>query len=137
VPVPVPAAAAFATLAQAELQWAGQREAALAGYEHALAQAEQAGVPADIVEVAVSWGNALIEAGSTERASVVVGRVQRWADTDFPSSLVQARLYRALGQEEAWRTALQRARRLAGERPIPPSVEPGDLAQRPSAVPTP
>ena len=135
--VPLPAAAAFATLAQAELQWAAQREAALAGYEHALAQAEQAGVPADIVEVAVSWGNVLIEAGSTERASVVVGRVQRWADTDFPSSLVQARLYRALGQEEAWRAALQRARRLAGERPIPPSVEPGDLAQRPSAVPTP
>lgn len=123
----VPAPPLLAALADAELSWNGQRDRATAAYERALAEAERAGVPADIAEVAVSWGNALIDAGETERAGAVVGRVQRWADADFPSSLVQARLYRALGQDEASRSALQRVRRLAGERPIPPAVEAAEV----------
>ncbi|MFC4819100.1 hypothetical protein, partial [Dokdonella ginsengisoli] len=120
--VQVPAAAVLATLAEAERQWPTQRATASAAYERALAQAERNGIAADVAEVAVSWGNALIDVGDTERASTVVGRVQRWADADFASSLLQARLYRALGRDEAWRGALQRSQRLAGERVIPPPV---------------
>ncbi|MBO9661597.1 transcriptional regulator [Dokdonella sp.] len=133
--VQVPAAAVLATLAEAERQWAGQRASASAAYERALAQAERGGIPADVAEVAVSWGNALIDVGDTERASTVVGRVQRWADADFPSSVVQARLYRALGRDEAWRGALLRSQRLAGERVIPPEVAAPVLAAPGGAIP--
>jgi len=120
--MPVSAAAVLADLAVAEQHWATHRDEATATYEHALAQAETGGIPADIAAIAVSWGNALLDVGDTERAAAIVGRVQRWADADFDCSLLQARLYRALGQDEAWRTALQRTRQLAGERTIPPTV---------------
>jgi len=133
----VPASTVLAQLAQAELHSTAQPAAATAAYEQALAQAERAGIPADVVEVVVSWGNALLDAGQTERASAVAGRVQRWAGTDFRSSLLQARLYRALGQEAAWREALQRTQRLAGERPIPPTVGSALLAPFGAAPPSP
>lgn len=120
--MPVSAAAVLADLAAAELRWTTHRDDATASYERALAQAERGGTPADIAAVAVSWGHALLDAGGTERAAAVAGRVQRWADADFECSVLQARLYRALGQDEAWRTALQRTRQLAGERMIPPTV---------------
>ena len=116
----IAAAKVYATLALAE-QASGRADAD-AAYARALQSAELAGVPADIIEVALSWGGALIDAGDLERASAVVGRVARWAAADFASSVLQARLYLALDRTDAWREALRHAQSLAGERPIPPSA---------------
>ncbi len=118
--VGITATSVYAGLADAELRWVAQRNDAATAYEHALHDAESAGIPADVVAVAVSWGHAAIDAGDLERASSVIGRVARWADSDFACSLLQTRLYQALGREAAWHSALQRARGLAGERSIPP-----------------
>lgn len=126
-----PPVAIRARLAEAEHAWGERRrEAAAEAYADALRMAERETVPADIAEVSVSWGNALIAEGELEAAAAVVGRVARWAADDFACALLQARLYRALGQASAWRSALAQVRALAGERPIPPgiAVEPGGAA---------
>jgi len=112
----------YGLLAEAERASSANAPDAAARYERALQSAESAGVPADIVEVATSWGDALIDAGDLERASAVVGRIARWATDDFASSVLQARLYLALDRADAWREALRRAQALAGERPIPVSI---------------
>lgn len=110
----------YAGLARAEQQIAEAQLAAGRGeYDRALALAEQTGVPVDIAEVAVSYATHLIDAGELERARAVVGRTARWADEDFACAVLQARLYAALGQPQAWQHALTVARRLAGEREIP------------------
>ena len=119
----IAAAPVYATLAEAELRRASGNDVT-ASYEHALHIAETVGVPAEIATVAVSWGHALIDTGNLEQASAVVGRVARWAGMDFSCSLLQTRLYHALGQEEAWRDALRQTRALAGERPIPAALLP-------------
>jgi hypothetical protein len=45
--------------------------------------------------------------------------VTRWADRDFACAVLEARLYAAMGRNEARQTAVARARALAGERRIP------------------
>lgn len=117
------AAALHAALAAAEQDWSAHaRDDAWRNYLAALSRAERWGVPADLAAVAISYGGALIADGDLERASAVVGRVARWADRDFACAVLQARLYRALGRNDAWSTALARARGLAGERSIPPAA---------------
>jgi len=76
-----------------------------------------------VAEVATAYGNDLIAAGRLDAAAVVAGRVARAAEQDFDCALLQVRLYRALGQAPAWRAALAHARELAGERPIPESLQ--------------
>lgn len=125
-PMPV-----YAALAQAEQAWSERKpEAARVAYDDALARAAKDDVPADTAEVVVSYGSRLIAAGELERASAVVGLAARWVERDFRSALLQARYYRALGERDAWRAALQRAQSLAGERPLPAA-----LAQPPDATP--
>ena len=112
-----------ARLAAAEQAWSERRmEAAVAVYDQALRDASAQGVPANVAEVAVSYGNALVDGGELSGAASVVGQVARWADRDFDCALLQARLFRAIGQREPWHAALERARSLAGERPIPADV---------------
>lgn len=115
-----PPAAMYAALARAEFD-RGRHADAAAGKEYAAALevAEHWGVPADLAEVVVSDGNALIEDGDLDRAGRVVARVARWADQDFACAVLQARLYNALGQKTGAENALARARALAGERPVP------------------
>jgi len=113
----------LAGLALAEQAWSERRrDAAAAAYTAALALAEQSAVPADVASVGVSWGTTLIAEGDLEAAGPVVGRVARWAGTDFACAVLQANLYRALGQSAAWEAALAQARALAGERAIPAAV---------------
>jgi DNA-binding winged helix-turn-helix (wHTH) protein/tetratricopeptide (TPR) repeat protein len=131
----IAAAHAYAALADAELHWDAQRDRAAASYEGALGLAERSGVPAEISAVAIAWGDALIDAGDLEHASAVIGRVSRWAEGDFACAVAQARLYRALGREEPWRSAVQHARALAGERPIAPSALPASAGSTPPALP--
>jgi len=70
----------------------------------------------------VSGGTTLIAEGEIDAAGPVVGRVARWADSDFSCAVLQATLYRALGQSSAWDAALAQARSLAGERAVPSSA---------------
>ncbi|ANB16844.1 winged helix-turn-helix domain-containing protein [Dokdonella koreensis] len=111
-------------LAEAEQCWAdGQHERAIAIYDTATATAEREGTPYHIRMVAESYAGALLDAGDPARASLVTARLGRWGAEDFDVALMQVRLYHALGQPEAWRTALGTARALAGERPIPLAVQ--------------
>lgn len=112
--------AVHARLAQAEqAEDAHRTEDAEKLYAGALAAANQGNVPTDVADVAISYANALIARGELERAVPVVGRIDRYATHSYPAALLQVRLYRALGQTEAWRSALAHARALAGERPFP------------------
>ncbi len=52
-------------------------------------------------------------------ARAVAGRVAPWAERDFDCALVQLRLFHALGQGEAWATALRQTLDLAGQRLVP------------------
>jgi predicted Zn-dependent protease len=83
-------------------------------------------VPRDIVIVAASYGDSLLADDQADRASVVIGRVARWAEQDFDCAILQARLYAALGQSDAAHAAEARARFLAGERTLAPSIRPRD-----------
>jgi tetratricopeptide (TPR) repeat protein len=118
-----PTVTLLAALAQAELARAEhRREDAYRSFAAALADAERRTVPRDLVVVAQSYGGSLLEDGEHARASAVIGRVARWSEQDFDCAILQARLYRALGQVEAWRSALSHARALAGERSIPAAL---------------
>lgn len=110
-------------LAEAEQAWSdGDRALAVQRHEEALHTAIEKGSSSDLAEVTLSYGNALLDAGELVRASTVVGRIGRWATRDFYLALLQARLYQALGQPEAWQSALDSAHALAGERLIPTEI---------------
>lgn len=122
--------ALHARLAEAE-QAAAERRYTAADplYEDALRAANAQNVPADIADVARSWATSLIARGELIRAAPVAGQLARFAAQDFGCALLQVRLYHALAQNEAWRSALEHARALAMERAIPP-----ELAVPPKAV---
>ncbi|WP_440222419.1 winged helix-turn-helix domain-containing protein [Dokdonella sp. MW10] len=101
---------------QARLE--GRADVALDGFADALARAERSAIPEDILAVATPYVAALVEAGRIEDASALAGRVAPWADRDLRSALIAARTHEAMRQSEAAGRSLQRARELAGERPI-------------------
>jgi tetratricopeptide (TPR) repeat protein len=110
----------YAELATAEQAVAERNpDAAQASYEEALAQARRWGVPSALSAIVNSFGRYLLAQGDLPKASSVIGLVARYAEFDFDSAVLQAQLYRALGQQQAAQTALVQARRLAGERPLP------------------
>jgi DNA-binding winged helix-turn-helix (wHTH) protein/tetratricopeptide (TPR) repeat protein len=93
--------------------------AAEADYGAALDLAVQRAIPAEIagaVEVYADW---LFARGDAVRVGGLIGRVAPWAEQDFDLAVLQVALYARLGQRAPWEAALQRAQRLAGERPIP------------------
>jgi len=116
---------------------AGRFDEADDRYGAALAAAGQEGVPADIAQVAIAYATALLARGDITRAVPVAGRLDRYASRSYDAAVVQVRLYRALRQAEAWRRALDNARALAGERPIPAdlAIEPGALVIGPALPP--
>jgi hypothetical protein len=118
-----PRAQLFARLAQAEYTLRfGDGSGWRNGFETAREVATRGGVPYEIAAVAESYANALFNNGAADAAAVEVGRVSRWSDQDFDCAVLEARLYAALGHNEARQTALARARSLAGERAIPGDV---------------
>jgi len=122
----------YARLAVAEQASAqGRLDVAERFFQEALKRASEQDAATGIVEVAASFGNALIDAGDLTQASLVVGRVGRWAEHDYRCALLAARLYHALGKEDAWRSALDVARGLAGEREIPPALDQAPRTMRP------
>lgn len=118
-----PIATRYAQLAEAE-QAANEAhyDVARALYDEILGSVRNDGTPAEVAEIAVSFGNSLIDAGDLVRAATVTGLTGRWADSDFFCALLQLRLYRALGKPETWRTTLEKVQVLAGERAVPPAL---------------
>jgi hypothetical protein len=91
-------------------------------YRRALEMAEKRGEPADIASVAESFGPWLLKHGDIEQAGAVIGRVAPWAAYDYDCAVLQVAIYHALKQEGPWRTALEHAKSLAGDRKIPPEL---------------
>jgi DNA-binding winged helix-turn-helix (wHTH) protein/tetratricopeptide (TPR) repeat protein len=119
----VPPVPLYATLAKAEHAAAtGADAAALEAFTQAWSAAQARRVPFDLLQAARSYLGYLISKGDLVTASVVAGRVAAWADRDYDAAIVQLRLYHALGEATAWRGALAQARKLAGERAVPPEL---------------
>ncbi|HEY0231005.1 MAG TPA: hypothetical protein VGC55_07125, partial [Dokdonella sp.] len=109
-----------ATLAVAEQAAATQHpEAAQGGFDDALEQATALDLPVALVDAATAYGRFLIAQGHLEAAIPVAGRVTRYAEQDYASAVLQARLYRALDRKDAQALADERVARLAGERAPP------------------
>jgi DNA-binding winged helix-turn-helix (wHTH) protein/tetratricopeptide (TPR) repeat protein len=117
--VHTPAATTLAKLARADL--AAHAGAASAGttYAAAVTLADQNRIPIDLLLVAQGYADWLVAHLDPVPAGVLAERLAPWADHDFDAALVQLKLYHALGQNAAWRSALDRCRRTAGDRTIP------------------
>ncbi|MCL1633647.1 winged helix-turn-helix domain-containing protein [Luteimonas sp. SX5] len=112
-------------LTLASLQRArGDTAAAETTYRAAVALAEQEGVPEETAIAIDAYASWLLERGRTAEAGALIGRVAPWAEHDFDMAVLQVRLLRALGQRPQWPQAYDRAKRLAGERAIPASLDP-------------
>lgn len=109
-------------LAQALVSAREDSSEVAAGRFDAALDAGAKAAPASLAKVAVAYGTHLLDAHELGPATRVIGRVARWAEQDYDCALLQARLYHMLGQPEPWRRALTAARRLAGERAIPPAL---------------
>ncbi len=106
----------YVDLAVAGRLWEeGQRDAALQRYAEASRIAVESGSPEDRVAAGALRVAALVAAGQLDQARIVAGRIAPWADRDLRAALSQARLFRALGQDDAARAAREVARRLVGE----------------------
>jgi hypothetical protein len=103
----------IATVAEAEQDRAAhRREPALEKFALAMRSAERYNVPEDLVAVAASYIDALIEASQLDTARAVGGRIASWADRDPRAAIAQARLYRSLGRDDAASKAEEAATRL-------------------------
>jgi tetratricopeptide (TPR) repeat protein len=112
--------AAYRLLAEAE--WAAQRNAGAEAerlFREASAAAEAKGVPDTIALTADAHARWLFAHDRAAEAAALAGRVAVWADQDFDSALLQVAAFHATGEPDAWKRALERAQRLAGERAIP------------------
>ena len=106
----------YATLGAAEQAWAERRrEPALEQFAAAMQSAERLNVPEDLVAVGAPYLAALIEASQLDTARAVSGRIAMWADRDLRAASAQARLYRALGQDDAARKADETVARIRAQ----------------------
>lgn len=118
----------YAALARAEAAAAaGQAADAATAFERAFALADSGRVPLRILQVAESYVPWLLSGRvdgrpRAEHALAIVDRLTRYADQDFRAARLQLLVYHALGPPSAWRSALSRARALAGEHEIPPQL---------------
>ncbi|MFC5490886.1 hypothetical protein [Dokdonella soli] len=111
---------AYATLAEAEQAGVrGDVETSLRFYAQAFDIAETAAVPSAIVDIAVSYGNTLIDRGRVLQAKSIVGVSARFGEQSPSAQLLQARFYDALGEGDAAREARKRMNALLGERKAP------------------
>jgi DNA-binding winged helix-turn-helix (wHTH) protein/tetratricopeptide (TPR) repeat protein len=103
----------YANLAAAEQAMAERRrEPALTRFAAAMRTAERMNVPEDLVAVGTAYLDLLIEASQLDTARTVSGRIAMWADHDPRAAAAQARLFRAIGQDDAARKAEQSLERL-------------------------
>lgn len=112
-------------LVQASLRRArGDMAGADKTYREAIALSEQAGIPEETAIAVDAYASWLLERGRTAEAGALIGRVAPWAEHDFDMAVLQVRLLRAMGLRAPWQQAFDRARQLAGERPIPVELDP-------------
>lgn len=97
----------------------GHREQAIEQLKTAMASAEKLGVPEVLVSVGKSYALALLDAGHLDQATAVSGRLSMWSNVDWRAAWVEARVYRTLGQMSSWEKSRDKARQLAGDRPLP------------------
>lgn len=111
-------------VARAEWAAAGHHDAEADDlFRQAVETADAQGVPDMIVlatNACVPWLLAHARAADAQARS---GRIGVWADRDFDSALLQAAVFHAGGEAGAWTRALEQARKLAGERAIPPGLQ--------------
>jgi DNA-binding winged helix-turn-helix (wHTH) protein/tetratricopeptide (TPR) repeat protein len=107
-------------LAAANRAWArGDRDAADRAFAAALALADEQGIAGTLVAVAGDDVAFLLESGRTADAAAVAMRVALWADADYDAALATLRVAHAGRDRAAWSVALEKTRRLAGERVVP------------------
>jgi DNA-binding winged helix-turn-helix (wHTH) protein/tetratricopeptide (TPR) repeat protein len=110
-------------LAAANRAWARDDQAAAdRAFGRALALADEQGVAATLAAVAADDVEWLVSTGRVAEAGTVAARVALWADADFDCALATLRVAHAKREPAVWTEALARARRLAGERAIPPAL---------------
>ena len=107
---------ALADAAQADAE--GRPDDALRSYAQAMAAATTRAIPDEMVRVGLPYVRVLIAARRIDEAVSVNGRIAPWADRDMRAAWSEALVYTALGQADAASGALERTRRLAGERNI-------------------
>ena len=113
------AAAPYRALAEAERLARAERVAdADRAYQEALRRADDAG-PFTLKTVVASYVPFLLDAGRTADAATLAARVAVWASEDYDAALVRLAVAHAHGERTAWQSALDGARRLAGERRVP------------------
>ncbi|MET0226525.1 MAG: winged helix-turn-helix domain-containing protein, partial [Dokdonella sp.] len=96
--------------------------AAEAAFATALRLADEQGIAQTLAAVVSDDVDYLLAAGRVAEAGTVAARVALWADLDFDCALVQLRVAHAAHDRVAAAAALQRARRLAGDRTIPAAL---------------
>jgi tetratricopeptide (TPR) repeat protein len=107
---------ARALIARAE----GDGVAALA---HAERAASVAGAPPEAeIQAGVVQTMILLDARQYAAASAIMGKLEKYAETDYRVAWAMLKLYRALGDKQAAGAALERANALRGDRDI--AVEP-------------
>jgi tetratricopeptide (TPR) repeat protein len=102
--------AALAGAAQAAAEH--RREPALEQFAHAMAVADHLGIPEELVEVGAPYLALLVAASQLDTARAVSGRIALWSGHDARAATAQARLFRALGRDDAARSAEEQATRL-------------------------
>jgi tetratricopeptide (TPR) repeat protein len=106
--------------AKAAEAWSdGNRDQALSYLKLAMSSADKSGVPELIVSAGQSYAAALLKAGHADQALSISGRLSTWIQVDWRAAWVAARVYQALGRSESAQQALNKARELAGDRPLP------------------
>lgn len=119
-PRDVPLAIIIRLLTLAESDSAnGAAAAAGKQFERALVIARESRLPSSILLVSGAYVRHLLQTGQLQRAVRLAGQIAGWAARDYEAALVQLRLYHALAEPTAWRSALVETRKLAGERVIP------------------
>ena len=109
-----------AALARADQAAAvGRGDAAQAACAAAMQAAARRGTADAIAQTTTACAGHLLAAHRLDEAATLIGALGRYAERDYASALAEARLYHALDQAEAERGALERVRRLAGERAVP------------------
>ena len=106
-------------LAAANRAWARDDAAAAeAAFAAALRLADEQGIAQTLAAVVADEVDYLLAAGRVAEAGAVAARIALWADLDFDCAMVQLRVAHAARDRVAWAAALERARRLAGDRKI-------------------
>jgi len=91
--------------------------------QHAERAAGVAGVsPEAEIQTGVVQARVLLDARQYDAASAIMGRLEKYAETDYRVAWAMLTLYRALGDQRAASAALERANALRGDRDI--AVEP-------------